>query len=355
MTDGSEQPGPPGAPPARRKRGRVVAFLVVVLCGVGLSVGYAVHAAGRGAAQAGSGESVNRTGVGVSPGTPVVVFRNTERGPNYGQVSVARLNDPTGPRTATPLQCDRVDMVATVGLCLAASPGIYTSYKAFTFAPDMRITHGFAVVGIPSRARLSPDGRLAAVTTFVTGHSYATSGFSTATMLYDVAGGRDLGNLESFEVSQEGRRIHPSDVNFWGVTFSADGDRFYATMATGGNTFLVEGSIRARAVHTVHGGVECPSLSPDGTHIAFKKRSPPGQPVTWRITVLDLATLQETPLAETRSVDDQIAWYDKGTVAYGLPRTGADAVIDDVWRVPADGGGRPEQLVPAAWSPAFIR
>ena len=66
-------------------------------------------------------------------------------------------------------------------------------------------------------------------------------------------------------------------------------------------------------------GVECPSLSPDGTRIAFKKRNP-GTVVTWGISVLDLATLEDHPLAETRNVDDQVEWLDDQTVIYGLPQ-----------------------------------
>ena len=39
-------------------------------------------------------------------------------------------------------------------------------------------------------------------------------------------------------------------------------------------------------------------------------------PTTWRFTVLDLATGTETPLAETRSVDDQLAWLDDAHLLY---------------------------------------
>ncbi len=44
-------------------------------------------------------------------------------------------------------------------------------------------------------------------------------------------------------------------------------------------------------------GVECPSLSPDGTRLAFKKRI--AEPSEWRLAVLDLATLQDTLLNES--------------------------------------------------------
>jgi Tol biopolymer transport system component len=54
--------------------------------------------------------------------------------------------------------------------------------------------------------------------------------------------------------------------------------------------------------------VECPSLSPDGTRIAIKKRVD-NVPGNWRLAVLDLSTLQDTLLNdETRSVDDQGSW-----------------------------------------------
>ena len=67
----------------------------------------------------------------------------------------------------------------------------------------------------------------------------------------------------------------------------------------------------------IHENVECPSLSPDGTRIAYKKRT--GSSSTpWHLTVLDLATMRETPLAETRSVDDQVEWLDDDHVLYGV-------------------------------------
>jgi hypothetical protein len=345
-----------GSPPATRsRRGRLVAFGVVVLAAVGVAVGYGVHAAGRddAADRIASLPASSRLDPRTLAGTARIVFRSSGRDGAYGLVSMVRRSEPDGGRAATTLQCDRVDMVPGTGLCLAASPGIYTSYKLFTFGEDFTVRKGFPLTGIPSRARLSPDGRFASVTTFVSGHSYASGSFSTATTIYDLSRGASLGNVESFSVVRDGKTINPPDRNLWGVTFATGDDRFYATFATKGTYYLVEGSLRARRLTTIATGVECPALSPDGTRVAFKHRSTSG-PVRWRLTVLDLKTKRTTALAETRSVDDQPAWYDDDTVAYGLPRQG-DSVITDVWSTPSDGSGHPSVLVQRAWSPAFVR
>ncbi len=135
-------------------------------------------------------------------------------------------------------------------------------------------------------------------------------------------------------------------MNFWGVTFTRDSDRFYATLATGGNIYLVEGSVRERTLRTIHDDVECPSLSPDETRIAYKKRAGPGGK-RWRLHVLDLTTMREAPLAETRSVDDQVEWLDDRRVLYGLE--------EQIWMAPADGSGSPRRFAERGDSPTVLR
>jgi hypothetical protein len=98
-------------------------------------------------------------------------------------------------------------------------------------------------------------------------------------------------------------------------------------------------------------GVECPSLSPDGTRIAFKKRIDLGMGRTeWRLAVLDVATLADHTLTETRNFDDQAMWVDDRTVAYGLPRVNSGTPTRDTYAVAADGSGEPRLLVPGASS-----
>ena len=80
-----------------------------------------------------------------------------------------------------------------------------------------------------------------------------------------------------------------------------------------------------------------------GETVAFKKSN--GK--AWRLSVLDLRTLRETPLAETRSIDDQAEWLDDGRVLYGVD--GA------VWAARADGTGEPRRFVAGADSPAAVR
>ncbi len=303
-----------------------------------------------------SAASAGKAGGALLTGEPKIVFRSTARDSSYGRVAMVPLNDPAGPWEVTSLSCDRVDIAGDVGICLGAERGVVTTYKAYLFGSDLRPTHSFRVAGEPSRARLSRNGHLAAVTVFVSGHSYTGPAFSTATTLYDVRKQRELGNLEQFAIFRDGQRINPVDQNFWGVTFASDDDTFYATFATSGTTYLVRGSIRTRQVHTLTTNVECPSLSPDGTRIAFKQRvTGDDGPARWRATVLDLKTMQRMELADERSVDDQIAWFDNDTVAYGLPRDGSAAATTDTWVEPANGSGAPRILVSQAWSPAVVR
>jgi hypothetical protein len=238
-------------------------------------------------------------------------------------------------------------------VCLSSSAGIVTTYAAHVLDDQAHPIQSLPLTGIPSRTRLSPDAQFVSTTSFVAGDSYASTSFSTRTVITKV-GGSAVGGLEDFTLLHGNHSIKPLDRNYWGVTFLPDDDTFYATVAWGGNTWLVRGSISKRTVRTLREDAECPSVSPDGKNIVFKQRGdlPPGK---WRLVDYNVATGKVTPLAETRSVDDQVEWLDNSHVLYGLSRGGAQAAIDDVWSVPADGTGSPTLLIPEAWSPAVVR
>jgi Tol biopolymer transport system component len=224
-----------------------------------------------------------------------------------------------------------------------------TSYSAMTFGADFRPRHTFQVSGIPSRTRVSPDGRYAAYTVFLTGHSYAVGNFTTRTVLIDMANDREITDLEQFEVWRDGKITHAPDFNFWGVTFAKDSKRFYATLATSGTPYLVEGNIASRTARVLYKHVECPSLSPDNTHIAFKRWTDRG----WRLHVLDLTTMTDTPLiAESRSVDDQVEWLDDRHILY-TPMVDAPTG-ENVWMLATDGSEPPRLFLPQAYSPVVI-
>ncbi|TDC53135.1 hypothetical protein E1212_06875 [Jiangella ureilytica] len=282
-----------------------------------------------------------------------IVFRSTAPGDLYGRVAAVAADDPGGPRSVAPVACDRIDTTGDQSVCLRTDRGIVTTFEAQLLDADWQVIQTWPLPGIPSRTRLSPDGSLIATTSFVTGHSYATTGFSTETVIHS-AGGDDYGNIEEFTLLENGAEIAPVDRNMWGVTF-VDDTTFYATTQSRalGHTWLVEGDLEARTLSVVRDGVECPSLSPDGSRIAFKKDVDDGSGVHWSIAVLDLASGEETVLDEERNVDDQVEWLDDDTLLYGLPRDDEPGV-SDVWAVPA-AGGAPKVLIPEAWSPAVVR
>jgi hypothetical protein len=242
------------------------------------------------------------------------------------------------------MACERVYFAAGRGLCLStAETGI--SYHATIFDSSLQVLHDLPLAGLPSRARVSPDGRYGATTAFVNGHAYLGSGgFSTVTTIVDMHSGKQLANLEDFAVSKDGRPLDSVDFNFWGVTFAKDSNLFYATLRTHGHYYLVEGNLKQQTMRVLRDRVECPSLSPDGTRIAYKSRI--GSENRWQLKVLDLATLQAHPVAERRPIDDQVEWLNDSTLIY------SDSV--NVYTVPADGGGEPRLVLHDASSPVAL-
>jgi hypothetical protein len=253
-------------------------------------------------------------------------------------------------RTVAALSCVRSYAAGGTGVCLRQD-GALSTFQIAVLDANLTVRESYPLVGVPNRARVSRSGRMVAWTVFVTGDSYNGGQFSTRSGILDTRTGTLEGTLEDFAVTRDGHPYRAVDLNFWGVTFTADDNRFYATMSSAGRRYLVQGDFAARTVRTLTENVECPSLSPDDSHLVFKSAVGGNPAKGWRLATLDLATLHRTELAEPHSVDDQAIWLDGHTVGYALRR---DAQHSDVWAVPADGTGKASLLVPDAESPAML-
>ncbi|HVD41392.1 MAG TPA: hypothetical protein VNC16_10380 [Solirubrobacterales bacterium] len=320
-------------------RGGKITVLLVVLCVV-LGGGYVVYAA-LGPSQTTTDAKPTAGGVA---GVPVMVRAVDPTSPTLnGGVFV--VEDGKVRRRSKDLACERVYYAGGHGICMGVAPS-GVDYTASTFDSQLQPQHEIRLLGLPSRARVSADGRYGAMTVFVAGDSYlgSSTAFSTRTTILEMASGKQVAQLEQFEVTKGGKPFDAVDFNFWGITFADDSNRLYATLATGEHHYLVEGDIAAKSMRVLRDGVECPSLSPDGEQIAYKSRI--GGENRWRLHVLDVATLKDHPVAETRSVDDQAEWLDDQTLAY--------AVGNDVFTVPADGSGEARLLVEDASSPVRL-
>jgi hypothetical protein len=326
-------------------------FCAVALAGLG---GYLVYTGQRMAA-AGAAAAEPSVPAVATVTTGRIFFRHTGVDAHHRQLAWRETVGEGAPRFVEQLSCEVVHVSAGRGLCLTAKRGVVTTYSAKLFdAATFAVRAEIPLHGIPSRTRLSRDGRLGAFTVFATGHGYTNLDFSTQTLIIDTADGRVVADLEQLAVTKDGQPFKAKDFNFWGVTFTPDARGFYATLSSGGQHYLIRGDIASRSATVIHDNVECPSLSPDAQRVAYKKRYLVDGRIVWQFHVLDLRTGVETPLPEKRNVDDQIEWLDDAHVLYALPAPDGSASTE-VWAAPVDGRGEPVPYLRNAYSPAVER
>ena len=228
-------------------RTRVVLLAVICVMALGGALAYLVMSRndqktieGRAAAA-----SVAQSPLGAVEAHPRIVFRNLAPGASSGTLAMVPLDDPARPPANTTTPSERVYATSKNMICLSADRGFITTYGAHILDNTMQQTQTLPFIGIPSRARLSQDGSYAATTSFTASDSYGSVSFSTRTYITAV-GGQTLGNLVDFTLIHDGKSIDPVDRNYWGVTFAAEDDTFYATVRWSNHTWLVRGGSYGR-------------------------------------------------------------------------------------------------------------
>jgi hypothetical protein len=352
----------------RRRWIGFLAFTVVCVVGVGVYIHGAVR---RGPGTQANDAASSLVTASVQPpkatlfrlrSGPHVAYRSVRDG-EFGRVVVASLTDPERDRFVTDLVCERAHFVESGGVCLVDNRvNVHPPAYALLLDERFELRHRVDLSGFPSRARMSRDGRHAATTVFTSGDDYVAA-FSTRTMLIEHPTGRALPDLEHYSAYLEGKPFKRVDFNYWGVTFADDGERFFATLRTGEETYLMRGSRAGKELHVVKRNVECPSLSPDGSRLAFKKRRAADGEA--RIHVLDLLTLEDhAVVGEQRNIDDQVEWLDDGHLLYGvISDRGLPKDAMNVWVAEIPASSSPSTRKPAfpriflrsASSPAVVR
>ncbi|GAA1497361.1 hypothetical protein [Paeniglutamicibacter kerguelensis] len=99
---------------------------------------------------------------------------------------------------------------------------------------------------------------------------------------------------------------------------------------------------------------ECPSVSPNGKLIAYKKRRADSQPAHWDIAVLDIAKGTEQIYPLESGFDDQLEWLDSSTLLFGQPRTDNPGDANIV-SLKLETGASPQLFIEHAWSPSIQR
>jgi hypothetical protein len=258
-----------------------------------------------------------------------LVNRPSDR--DYHRVDLITI-DPTTlrpiSRTPTEIGCSRVHATSDGKVfcftrVIPGKPNYFSPPTGYIYSRNFTLETSYPKgLGSVSRARISKDGKFTASTAFTTGHSYLGVGgttFSTATFIGTASDAKSPENIQRWPVLNKGLEIKSTDLNLWGVTFDpANSDRFLVTAYFDTKPYLAEGSVQNRKINVLKEAVECPSFSPNGKRIAFKKRTGIAK---WSPAVMDLATMKETIFDLPDSVDDQIEWLNDDTLIYEVVNT----------------------------------
>jgi hypothetical protein len=281
---------------------------------------------------------------------PFVMFRTLAPRDAHGRVAmVSRVAAPRV-RYISPISCARVQYAAGAGLCMMEEPRatgvknvVYTFDRAFVLGRRIELA------GIPIRARVSPDGRLAAITVYAEEESPAGERLASETVLIDMAASRIVADLREFAIESPPDLPVERPIDIASVTFRPDSDRFFATLSTPTARYLVEGSVAQRRLTVVRAGLANEALSADGTQLVAKRQV--GERGYWQLIVVDLASGTERALKQGgRSVDDQVEWLDRNHVIY---HEVVDSGGTGLWVLAANGTTEPRLLIADAFSPAI--
>lgn len=297
-------------------------------------------------------EAAIEPGLAAAPGEVMVI--NRVPGPDYGRLAIRHAD---GTRTLLDRTCLRVHISADHGVCISQNEGIVPTFTTTFFEavnPEVEIKSYPSA--LPSRARISPEGTLSAVTAFVTGSSYADIGGEATTIVTidEIDSSRLLRGITGFEIDSDESRFDNLNPQYWGITF-VDENEFYITGYFGEQPEVMHGWVDMLTMEPTGLIGSCPSLSPDGRTLVYKELQDDG---SFQLVAVDLETDESWALGETRSVDDQVEWLDDDTILYALHPDGREDLVQpefDIWMVDIAPGSEPEIFLPNADSPAVAR
>ncbi|GAA3009412.1 PD40 domain-containing protein [Kitasatospora albolonga] len=336
----------------RTTRLLVLLFAVLLLGGVGTeAVLYAADRADRKDQEQVGGPPVRPGTVTLAGGQGQLLFRNLAWGPHRDEIVTVPAGEPGSTRTSSGLKCLRFHAAAGTGICLQAVHGtLDDTYRAVVLDDRLHELRSFPAAGIPSRARVSPSGRLAAWTVFVSGDSYAGSNFSTRTAIVDTRDWRFESNLEEF-------------------AFLVDGRPQRAPTSTSGaspspTTSTSTPPSPPAAPPTWSGRPDRPHPDLPAPETSSAPRSPPTAPGRLqearprRLAGRPLAPVRPRPGHHGRDRHRRAAQHRRpGPLGRrlhpGLLPPGEYGA--DLWTVPADGTGAPATLAVSAVAPAYLR
>lgn len=293
------------------------------------------------------------TGPSLARGEVLVVHRVP--GDDYGRLAIRHVD---GTRTLLDRTCMRVHIATEHGVCLAEKGGVVASFTTtFFHADNLNADVKSYASALPSRARISPDGKYSAITAFVTGSSYVDIGAETATIVTidEIDSNRLLRGATQFTIDSDEARFNNLNPQYWGMTFAADEDEIYITGFFGDMPEVMHGTLSTMTIEPTSWVGSCPSLSPDGKMLVFKEMTADNR---FELVVVDRETNTKHKLGETRSVDDQVEWLDNDTILYALHPEDGDTAVQpefDIWMLDIAEGSEPELFLPNADSPAVAR